>query len=89
MLLFVAFKLHPLGPLGNLLKQVVDALDFSKKVHSSKHRSSSKTNLRTYLINGPVIPASGQLILMDATEIYNSLLKNNWDRFVIARALAI
>ena len=26
---------------------------------------------------------------MDATEIYNSLLKNNGDRFVIARALAI
>ena len=88
-LLFVALKLHPLGPLGNFLKEVVDAIDFLKKVHSSKHRSSSKTNLCTYLINGSVIPSSGQFSPMDATEIYNSLLKNNGDRFVIARALAI
>ena len=86
--LFIAFKLHPLGPLGKFLKEIVNAIVLLKN-NKGTIVESSKSNLLKYLTNGPSITPTGEVSSMDSTTIFNWLHKNSQDRFAIARALAI
>ena len=86
-LLFIAFKLHHLGPLGKLLRQTTEAIDL---VCESRARSIRNLNdnvtLAKYLQEG--LPTELRGTPFSKSKAYNSFLKSHSARLEISKALA-